>query len=69
MAEKARKSLKPIGVRPGVTHGSCKVHKASVDNCPPFRPFLSSLNTPTYKIAKFLVLDSDSDWTKFQTQT
>ena len=69
MTVETRKSLKSKGARPGVMHGSCKVHKASVDNCPPFRPFLSSLNTPTYKIAKFLVLDSDSDWTKFQTQT
>ena len=34
---------------------SCKVHKASVGNCPPFWPILSALNTPTYKLAKFLV--------------
>ena len=34
---------------------SCKVHKATVGNCPPFRPILSALNTPTYKLAKFLV--------------
>ena len=36
-------------------YASCKVHKASVGNCPPFRPILSALNTPTYKLAKFLV--------------
>ena len=36
-------------------YGSCKVHKASVGNCPPFRPILLALNTPTYKLAKFLV--------------
>ena len=54
MAEKTRKSLKPVGTRPGVMYGSCKVHKASVGDCPPFRPILSALNAPTYKLAKFL---------------
>ena len=28
----------------------------SVDGCPPFRPILSALPTPTDKLAKFLVL-------------
>ena len=37
-------------------HGSFKVHKASVENCPPFRPVLAALNTPTFKLVKFLVL-------------
>ena len=36
MREKTRRSLKPVGTRPGVMYGSCKVHKASVVNCPPF---------------------------------
>ena len=36
MTEKTRKSLKPVGSRPGVMHGPCKVHKASVKNCLPF---------------------------------
>ena len=26
-----------------------------IDNCPPFRPILSAVNTPTYRLAKFLV--------------
>ena len=55
MTEKTRKSLKPVGTRPGVMYGSCKVRKVSVVNCPPFRPILSVLNTPTYKLAKCLV--------------
>ena len=55
MTEKPRKTLKPVDTRPGILHGSCKVHKASVGNCPPFRPILSAFNTPTYKLAKFLV--------------
>ena len=36
-------------------HGSCKVHKKCVDGCPPFRPILSAFQTPTYKLAKYLV--------------
>ena len=55
MTEKTRRSLKPVGIRPGVMYGSFKVHKASVVNCPPFRPIFSALNTPTNKRAKFLV--------------
>ena len=33
----------------------CKVHKASVENCPPFRPILSAMNASTCKLAKILV--------------
>ena len=55
MTERTRKSLKPVGTRPGIMYGSCKVHKATVGICPPFRPILLALNTPTYKLAKFLV--------------
>ena len=47
MTEKTKKSLKPVGTRPGVMYGSCKVHKASVGNCAAFRPILSALNIPT----------------------
>ena len=36
-------------------YGSCKVHKASVGNCPPFLRILPALNTPSYILAKFLV--------------
>ena len=32
----------------------CKVHQASVENCPLFRPVLLALNTPTYKLGKFV---------------
>ena len=55
MTEKTRKSLKPVGTRPGVINGSWKVHEASVGNCPPFWPLLSTLIPPTYKRAKLLV--------------
>ena len=36
-------------------YGPCKVHKDIIDNCPPFRYVLSVINTPTNKLAKFLV--------------
>ena len=36
-------------------YGNCKVHKQRVDGCPPFRPILSALQTPTHNLAKFLV--------------
>ena len=55
MSEETRKHLKQVGTRPGIMYGSCKVHKKCVDGCPPFRPILSALQTPTYKLAKYLV--------------
>ena len=36
-------------------YGLAKVHKQLINNCPPFRPILSAIGTPTYNIAKFLV--------------
>ena len=38
----------------------CKVYKDIIDNCPPFPPILSAINTPNYKLAKFLVPISKS---------
>ena len=35
MIEKTRKSLKPVGTRPGIMYGTCNVHKASVGDCLP----------------------------------
>ena len=55
MSEETRRHLKPVGTRPGIMYGSCKVHRKCVDGCPPFRPILSVLQTPTYKLAKYLV--------------
>ena len=55
MSKEMHKSIKPVGTRPGTMYGLCKVHKQEVDGCPPFRPILSALQTPTYNLAKFLV--------------
>ena len=49
------KKIKAIGSRPGILYGLCKVHKAIIDVCPSFRPILSVIGTPSYKLAKFLV--------------
>ena len=55
MSEETRKHVKPLGTRPGIMYGSCKVHTKCVDGCRPFRPILSALQTPTYKLGKSLV--------------
>ena len=36
-------------------YGLAKVHKIVTDGLPSFRPILSAIGTPTYKLAKFLV--------------
>ena len=36
-------------------HGSAKVHKIVTESLLSFRPILSAIGTPTYKIAMFLV--------------
>ena len=49
------KDLSPSVSRPGIMHGLAKVHKVATDGLPSFRPILSAIGTPTYKLAKFLV--------------
>ena len=49
------KKIKPVGSRPGILHSLFKIHKNKVDRCPPFRPIVSAIGMPPYKIAKFLV--------------
>ena len=55
ISETVSKSLKTRGSRFGILYGLCKVHKHLVGNCPPFRPIMSAIKTPTYNLAKFLV--------------
>ena len=49
------KESSPSGSRSEIMYGSAKVHKIVTDGLPSFRPILSAINTPTYKLAKFLV--------------
>ena len=51
------KNLIPVGSKPGVMYGLCKVHKynSSTKDIPPFRPILSAIGTAAYNLAKFFV--------------
>ena len=55
ISEETFNKLRPVGSKPGKLYGSVKVHKPLVNGLPPFRPFLSGMGTPTYKLVKFLV--------------
>ena len=55
LTEQQYKKVKAVGSNPGILYGLCKVHKTVVDVCPLFRPILSAIGTPTYKLAKYLV--------------
>ena len=48
-------NLSPSGSRPGIMYGLAKVHETVTDDLLSFRPILSAIGTPTYKLAKFLV--------------
>ena len=50
-----KKYMDPVGSRPGILYGRAKIHKPIKDGVPPFRPILSDIGTPTYKLAKFFV--------------
>ena len=36
MSKEMHKFVKPVGTRPGIMYGNCKVHKQQVDGSPPF---------------------------------
>ena len=55
ISEKEYQLIYPRGSRPSILHGSQKVHKPVINNWPRFSPILSTIRTPTYKLAKFLV--------------
>ena len=52
ISEEEYELIYPRGSRPGILYGSPKVHKPAINNCPKFRPILSTIGTPTYKLAK-----------------
>ena len=49
------KDLSTSGSRPAIMYCLAKVHKVVTDSLPSFRPILSAIGTPSYKLAKFLV--------------
>ena len=55
ISEDEFKSICPIGTRRGILYGLLKIHKIVIDNIPKFQRILSTIGTPVYKLAKFLV--------------
>ena len=57
LSEDDYKLLNPVGTRPGIMYGLCKVHKDKSNDSilPPFRPILSAIRTCAYNMAKFFV--------------
>ena len=49
------KNIKPCRSRSGVAYKLGKVHKETKNGLPPFRPILSAIGMPTYKLAKILL--------------
>ena len=49
------KNLRPSSSRPRNMYGSAKVCKIVTDGVPSFRPILSVIRTPTYKLAKSFI--------------
>ena len=55
ISEKEYEQIYPRGSRSDILYESPKVHKSVNNNYSKFRPILSAMGTPTYKLAKFLV--------------
>ena len=55
ISEKEYELIYPRGSTPGILYGSPKVRKPVINNCPKFRPILSTIGTTTYKLANVLV--------------
>ena len=48
--EATYKNIKPVGSRPCILYRLGKVQKETKNGLPPFRPILSAIGTPTYKL-------------------
>ena len=55
LTEQPHKKVKAVGGNPGIIYGFCEVRKAVVHVCVSFHPILSAIETPTYKLSKYLV--------------
>ena len=55
ISENKYENLYPVGSRPGILYSRAKIHKPIKDGVPNFRPILSAVGTPTYKLSKFFV--------------
>ena len=55
ISEDDRDKLSPDGPNPARLYGLPKIHKPLVDGLPKYRPIISQIGSPTYKIAKYLL--------------
>ena len=55
ISDKKYRDLHPVGSRTGILYGRAKKHKPIKDGVQPFRPILSYISLPAYKIATFFV--------------
>ena len=55
ISEQEYELIYPRVSSPGILYGSSKVHKPVINVCPKFCPILSTIETPTYKLAKLPV--------------
>ena len=55
LTEYERHKLSPDGPKPARLYGLPKIHKPLVNGLPKYRPIMSQIGSPTYKIAKFLL--------------
>ena len=49
------KKLKRTGFSFAILYGLCKTHTKVLFKCPPFKPTLSAIKTPSYNLEKYLV--------------
>ena len=49
-------SSSPLTLFPVSAESHCEIHKESRNGVPPFGPIFSAIGTPTYKLAKFLLM-------------
>ena len=55
LSDAEREKLTPNGPNPARLYGLPKVHKPLVDGLPKYRPIISQIGSPAYKIEKFLL--------------
>lgn len=62
LTDEIREKLSPVGPNPARLYGLPKIHKPLFNSLPKYRPIISQIGSPTYKIAKYL-LDSIKPFT------
>ena len=55
ISEETYNKLSLVGSKPETLYGSAKVHKSVKNGLLSFRPILSAVATPKYKLRKFLL--------------